>query len=411
MKRGMKAQNKVFVFVCAFLIFMVFGHTPKAEPAESKSTIKIGILYPLTGPEAQLGERQLRGWKLCFGEVNYEIDGHPVKFIVEDTQGNPRVGLTKVTKLVERDKVDVLGGVVHSGVGYAIRDFVVQARVPLVISMANAGGLTRQRRSPYIFRTFTPGGTGSYYMAQYLYRKLGLRTALFSGVDNPYGHEHSQMFKAEFERLGGKVLFANYAPYGTSDYAPYVAQLGEHKADVLHFVYSGADAIRFVKALYAYGLKRKMVMSNWGATNDGYPLKAMGKAAEGMYFISNYIYDFNNEANRRFLALDKKKGGRLWYDALDEAGYTAGQAVRTALKQVNGNVQDRKAFLNALHEAKWQSPSGPLWFDPQSQNALTNLVISQVKKVNGPIGEYQNKAIVVLKNVQDPWWLAHPEGK
>ena len=359
----------------------------------------------------------LTAFPLCFLQlirrrtVNYNINGHPVKFIVEDTQGSPRVGLTKATKLVEKDKVHVIGGVVVSGIAYAIRDFLDQARVPLVISMANAGGLTRKRRSPYIFRTFASGGTGSHYMAQFLYREKGVRTALFSGVDYAYGHEHDEMFKAEFERLGGKVLFSNFAPPGTADFAPYVAELIKHKADGVHFVYSGADGIRFVKAANAYGLKKKALLSNWGATSAGHGLEIQGDAAVGLYGMSTYNFNLDTEANKRFLELDKKKGGRLWFDNLDAMGYVAAQPVLIALKKVKGNIENKEAFLNALRGAKWESPAGPLWFDQRHQNILVNLIIGRVQKLKGPIGEYQNEIIRILKNVQDPWWLEHPEGK
>ena len=69
-KKRIKVQNKAVVFVSVFLISMVLGYVPNAESAESKSTIKIGILYPMAGPYAVLGKRQLRGWELVFEQVN-----------------------------------------------------------------------------------------------------------------------------------------------------------------------------------------------------------------------------------------------------------------------------------------------------------------------------------------------------
>jgi branched-chain amino acid transport system substrate-binding protein len=374
--------------------------------AEPKPPIKIGILYPLTGPYTFLGERMLRGWELALEQVNYQLSGRPIKLIVEDTKGEPSVGVTKVTKLIEKDQVHILGGVVSSAVALALRDIVDRSAVPLIITMANAGALTREKRSPYVFRVYPAGGTGSHYLADYLHKELKLRKAVFSGADYAYGREHAEMFKKEFEKLGGQVLFENFTPLGTIDFAAYVTKLADFagKADLLHFVYSGTDAIRFVKSMGEYGLNKKFVVSNWGGTTDGTNLREMGAAAEGMYLAQPYVFDVKNEANRRFLELDRRKGGPIPVDQVDVFGYSAALVVLQVLEKVKGNVESKDEFLKALRSAQVDSPMGSIRFDPQSQNWLVNLVISQAKKVDGEYGKFQNVIIYTFSQVQDPWW-------
>jgi len=157
----------------------------------AKTPIKVGVMYPFKGPFAVLGELQLVGMRLAFDQRGNRIAGREVQLIVEDDEAKPDVGLTKVRKLIEQERVAVLTGIVSSAVAYAVRGAVHDAKVPLVITMANSGGLTRDQRSPYIFRTFQPGGTGSYYMGKWLYDKLGKKKAIFSGSDYAYGREHA----------------------------------------------------------------------------------------------------------------------------------------------------------------------------------------------------------------------------
>jgi branched-chain amino acid transport system substrate-binding protein len=387
------------IFLC-----VVLNSTPISYAQEQKPPIKIGILYPFTGPETYLGKRQLRGWELCLEQVDYKVDGRSIKLIVEDTKSDPSLGVTKTTKLIEQDRVHILAGLVSSAVGYAIRDIVHRNEVPLVITMANAGGLTREKRSPFIFRTIVPGGTPSHYMAQFLYNELKLRKAVFSATDYAYGHEHAELFKKEFERLGGQVLFQNFAPLGTADYGPYCIKLAEFagKADVLHFVYSGADSIRFVKTMAEYGLKKKFTCSAFGATTDGGMLRQMGSAAEGVYPMCIYAFGVKNQANERFLELNRKKGGGL--DILDELGFVGAEAVLRALQKIQGNIEAKDQFLKALREVQFDCPTGPVRFDPRSQNALTNLIIARVTKVDGEFGEFQNIPIKIVQQAQDPWW-------
>jgi len=386
-------------------ISLMLAVIPRRSVSQPQSPIKIGLIYPFTGPTTHLGQRMLRGWEIAFEKINYTVAGRPVKFIVEDEKGDPSTGLTKAIKLIEQDRVHVLGGLVNSAVAYAIRDKVDQSKVPLIITMANAGGLTRERRSPYIFRTFAPGGTASHYMADFIYNELKLRRALFAASDYAYGREHAEMFKKEFEKLGGQVLFESFVPLGAPDFGPYCTKLADFagKADVLHYVYSGTDAIRFVKTAAEVGLKKKFTMTEWGGMEDGYELGEVGGAAEGIYKISYYVLGVKSQANREFLELDKKKGG--YVDVRDYFGYIGAEVVRKALEKIKGNVEAKDQFLKALREDQFESATGPFKFDPRSQNMLVNLSISQIKEVNGEYGKYQNVILKTLTQVQDPWWI------
>jgi branched-chain amino acid transport system substrate-binding protein len=390
------------IIVMAYVIFIPIPYSFAQTP---QSPIKIGILYPFTGPETYNGKRQLRGWELALEQVDYKVAGRPVKLIVEDDKSDPSVGVTKVIKLIEKDHVHVLGGVVNSAVAYAIRDTIVRSEIPLVITMANAGGLTREMRSPFIFRTFEPGGTPSYHMANFIYNDLNLRKAVFSAADYAYGREHAETFKKEFERLGGQVLFESFAPLGTADYGPYVTALNQYagKADVLHFVYSAADAIRFVKAAGDFGLNKKFVLTNWGATPDGQTLPRMGPAVEGIYNANIHFYGLKNKENQRFVEQNKRKGGDL--DSLDFYGYLGANVVLQALERVKGNVDAKDEFLKALRGVKFECANGPFKFDPRSQNALINLYIGQARKMDGEFGMYQNAIVKTIPEAQDPWWI------
>jgi len=242
-------------------------------------------------------------------------------------------------------------------------------------------------------------------MADFIYNDLKLRKAIFTAADYAYGHEHADMFKAEFEKLGGQVLFQNFSPLGTADFGPYCTELGKYvgKADVLHFVYSGADSIRFVKTAEEYGLSKKFTMSNWGATEDGSLLNQMKTGAEGGYHISINIFDIKTPENQAYLELNKRKGGIP--DPLDFYGYIGAEVILRALEKVQGNIEAKDEFLKALREIKFEGPTGPFEFDPRSQNALLPLYISKATKVKQEYGDYLNVMVKMIPKPQDPWWI------
>ncbi len=85
-------------------------------------TIKVGLLLPYSGVYAALGEEIETGFRLAIKRNN--DTGHTIDIVREDSEAKPPVGLAKARKLVLEDKVNVLAGVVSSGVLAAIRDFV-----------------------------------------------------------------------------------------------------------------------------------------------------------------------------------------------------------------------------------------------------------------------------------------------
>jgi ABC-type branched-subunit amino acid transport system substrate-binding protein len=212
------------------------------------------------------------------------------------------------------------------------------------------------------------------------------------------------MFKKEFKRLGGQVVFENFAPLFTADYGPYVAELGQYagKAEVLHFIYSGADAIRFVKAAGDFGLTKKFVLTNWGGTPDGSTLPSMGSYVEGVYNANVYFYGLKSRENQRFVEQNKRKGGGM--DCLDFYGYLGADVVLHALQQVKGNVEPKGEFLKVLRGVNFECATGPFKFDPRSQNALISLFIGQARRLDGEFGKYQNIVVKTIPEAGDPWW-------
>jgi len=371
--------------------------------SESKPPIKIGVLYPFVGPTAFLGKVQLEGVRLYFEKIDYKIADRNVELLIEDEEGNPDAGLMKTKKLIEKDKVHILLGVVSSPVAYAVRDTVHSTKTPLVITMANAAGMTRERRSPYIFRTYQADGMAMYYAGQYVYEKMGSRKAIFSGPDYAYGHENAEAFRKGFQKAGGEVLKEVFAPQGTKDYGPYLTSISQFggKADTLAFVHGGSDSIRFVKGLDEYRLKDKFrVLINFGATGPGTQLKEEGKAALGIYLVDVCYKGLNTPVAKEYVDRLKKKYG--YHDNNHNAGYMGAEAIGRALEQIRGNVEDKEGFLTALRNLRFESINGPFEFDQQGQNALPNFYVIRNEMVGGEVDQV---LVDILPKMRDPWWL------
>src|SRR5262245_41916674 len=102
----------VRVIVAAVLAVVCLA--PSLLPAQARPPIKIGLLLPYTGPLSIQGHDATKGFELLLAKLNGKAGGRDIQVLREDDEAKPDVGLTKIKKLVERDRVDFLVGPVSS---------------------------------------------------------------------------------------------------------------------------------------------------------------------------------------------------------------------------------------------------------------------------------------------------------
>ena len=116
--------------VVAILGLATLGSSLQA--AHSQEPIKIGVMFPLTGPVSAQGAPERDAVKQAFDEENNTVAGRKIELLYEDSAGKPDLGLTKTKALVERDKVHLLLSELVSSVGAAMAPYVNEQKIPWV---------------------------------------------------------------------------------------------------------------------------------------------------------------------------------------------------------------------------------------------------------------------------------------
>ncbi|HUL31918.1 MAG TPA: ABC transporter substrate-binding protein [Thermodesulfobacteriota bacterium] len=388
----------LLIIMSVFLFSPVVGSRGTAGAAEP---IKIGYMAPYVGVFAKFGSDLRDGFKFYLDEVGNKAAGRQIIFIDEDSEGKPEVGLVKAKKLVEKDRVHILAGIISSGVAYAVRDYVTEKKIPLVITNAGATKLTQEQRSPFIFRTSFANGQQDRAGGWYAYAKMGARKVIMIGSDYAAGHEKGDGFKKTFTFMGGEIVEEIYPPLGTNDFAPYLAKIANYvgKVDRVWAFFAGSDAIRFVNQYQEYGLKEKLKLFCEEGVLDEANLPSQQDAALGIESYARYCIGYDSPENKRFVAEYRKK---YRYDpgALSEGGYVGAKFIVKALEAVKGNIENQDAFLKALRGVKIEAPRGPVRFD-EYQNVIFNTFIERVEKAGG---KYNNVVVDIIPNV-DQYWM------
>lgn len=375
-----------------------FGSTVWAQ-----AEIKVGLLYSTSGVYAGPSKQGIEGATLAFEEAGNQIGGHKVRLIVEDDEAQPAVALSKAKKLVESDRVQVLMGVIWSPNAMALRPYVHERKVPLVLSEAAVRPITQEAGSPYVFRTSFASGQLTHPFGTYACSKLGYRKVVVIAFDSVFGREEGDYFEAGCKQAGGAVQEKIYAPVETADFAPYFARIQQANPDAVWALWSGAAALRFLKQYSEFGLKQKYPLIAFGAVTDEAVINAVGAAAQGVVSYYNYSPAIDSADNKRFVEAYRKRFGTD-PGVFSSGGYRAARAIIEAAKAVGGDFSDTGRFLAALKAVRFDAPGGSVRFDAH-QNAIHNLYIRKVQP--GPGGKFENTPIDVVKDIEQYW----PKGK
>ena len=381
------------------------GTTPTAASSGTPggqaggAAIKIGYVASLSGVYASLGQNMLNGLKLALDEVNNVVAGHPITLVVEDDATNTDQGVTKVHQLAERDQVQILTGINLTPVAVAVRDYVTQRKLPLIISNAGAAAITRDpnQRSPYIFRVSFANGQYEWPLAPYAYQNLGYKRLIITASDFQAGHEKADAVKAAFQKAGGQVVAEVYPPLNTADFGPYLQRIQQTKADAVWAFYAGADAVRFVQQYNDFGLKGQLPLIGAGDLVDEAYLDQEGDAALGAVTSLHYTPWYDSPENKAFVNAYQQKYGKI-PNQFAYQGYLTGRVIVEAVKAAGG-VQNTEAFLQALKNVQFTGPAGPFRFHPQTQNVVLTVFIRKVDHV--PSGGLGNVVLYKYDNIDD----------
>jgi branched-chain amino acid transport system substrate-binding protein len=369
------------VLTVVVLITPLFLRPIRALGQAPRPPIKVGLFLPYTGVIAVNGQETSKGVELFLAKIGHKAGGREIQLLKEDDEAKPDVGLTKVRKLVERDKVDVLIGPVHSGVALAVRDYVHAQGIPLIVPVAFTRDLTAPAKaSPWIFRVVETSDQGNFPMGTWVVKKTPYRKMVIMASDFVAGHHSVQAFMAAFKAAGGEVVKEIYAPLNTPDFAPYMAQVASLSADAVYAWFAGADSIRFVKAYRDYGLAGKVPLLAYNTLVDDVLLPTLGDTALGIISVGHYSATLDTPESRAFVSEYEAKHN-AWPTRYVELGYVSAQLVGAAIEARRGEVGDRAAFRDAIRGAatKIHPPRGPIAFD-RYQQVITDVYVMKVER-------------------------------
>ncbi len=393
----MKRYALVFFCVLFTMGLLLTGASPAGA-------VKVGIVLPLTGAEAKFGEIEKRSFEMAVAEINKRggVKGQKIELLIEDDTGRPEVGRSVAEKLINKDKVVMLGGGYSSSVTYAVAGVAQQNRIPFLVNTGSADKITTSGWD-YIFRLNPPVSEYAGAIESLLSEVIKPKTAVILHENSLFGTSGAKSFEETCKRLGITVLGKEGYEAGGIDFKPALTKVKQQNPDIVYMISYIMDASLLMKQAKELKLTPKMFIG--GAAGFTMPefqknaRVASEKVISATLWYQNLKYPGAMEYFKKYVKTYKSETEYHGAEA-----YAAGQIIADALIRAKSfNPADIK---QALSETYAMTVFGPVKFVSyekfKNQNKLPTYV---VQWINGKLELVWPANIATKKFVYPVNWL------
>lgn len=264
--------------------------------------VKVGVLLPLTGPLASLGNDVNMGFELARDLTNAKggVNGEQVVFATADVPGSNEA-TSQANRLITRDGVNIIVGSYASSISFAASQVAERNGVIYVEQGAVADDITT-RGFKNLFRFIYPatelGRGGAQYVGEYILPKLDIpladaRVAIMY-EDSSYGAAVAEGARKWLREQGVQIVADAGYSYKTTDLSSLVQRLKSAEPDVLIACSYTPDGILFWRQAREANLNLKAMIGNGGAHNIPDFAQALGTDVNGIFNAGTSAY-FNPE--------------------------------------------------------------------------------------------------------------------
>ena len=333
--------------------------------------VKIGFLSALTGLETILGETQLNCFKLAVDEINAGggAGGREIEYVVEDDQTTTKGAIEKARKLLSQDKVNVIIGLIASLEHVAVRSVTTPAKRLLIYTTYYEGGVCEK----YFVATGQVPNQQIEPMTKWLTKNVG-KTVYVLGSDYIWPRKSTEAVEAAFQANGGKMVGAEFFPFGTQDFGPALEKVKTAKPDMVWIMVAGADCVTALKQYRSFGMTPQLVSHGLDEIYSfAHPDLTAGSISNQAYFMG-----LDNPKNKEFVASYQKKfGADKPINAIGEAAYDAAWLYALGVAKA-GSTEDDKVIA-ALGQVDFEAPQGHVNINVQTNHMVCNSILARGK--------------------------------
>jgi len=210
-------------------------------------------------------------------------------------------------------------------------------------------------------------------MTKWLTKNIG-KTVYVLGSDYIWPRKSTDAVQAAFEANGGRMVGAEFFPFGTQDFGPALEKVKAVKPDMVWIMVAGADGVTALKQYRSFGMTPQLVSNGLDEIYSfAHPDLTAGSISNQAYFMG-----LDNSKNKQFVASYQRKfGADKPINAIGEAAYDAAWLYALAVAKA-GSTEDDKVIA-ALGQVELEAPQGHVNINPQTNHMVCNSILARGK--------------------------------
>ena len=379
-----------FSIILVLTFFLVVTFCGFAQEGKEISVVKIGGIYPLTGPFAPMGIGDKQAILLAVEEINANggiksLGGAKIEVIFADSEGDPKVAMTAAERLIFKEEVVAMLGSILSSTTATIAPVCEKYKTPLVNEGSTSITLT-QHGWKYFFRSTPHDGLYCEAMFNFLEevaKKSGekIKTIGIMYENTLFGKTAGDVWKEKVSEHGFEIVVD--IPYSAEsiDLSSEILNLKKASPDVIFLASYTQDAVLITKTMQMLNCNAKAVVAIDGGQIVPSYIETLGPLANYVSAEARWSPDINKplaqEVNKKYYSkygqnMDGHNSrahtaAMVLYYAIEEAGSTDKEKIREALANIY--VAPEKIIMT------WNGVK----FDENGQNILGTPCIVQIQ--------------------------------
>ncbi len=268
-------------------LFVWLAFCPVTSAAEQ--SVKVGVVLPLSGPQAFFGEMERDSFALAVEEINAGggVRGADLELLFEDDRGRPEDGAAAAEKLIGQGVV-MLGGGYSSAVTLRVAEVAQNRRMPFLVNTAAADSITEQGWD-HVFRMNPPSSEYVAGAMSFLTEVVKPRAAAVIFEETAYGQSQSAAFVEACKENGIPVVV--HESYSPEDFKLWritqiMLKIKRAKPDVVYMAAYLMDANLLLTQARALAWSPKVYIGGGAGFTLPELYRLAGEAAEGVFTVT-----------------------------------------------------------------------------------------------------------------------------
>jgi branched-chain amino acid transport system substrate-binding protein len=348
-----------------------------------KDPYVVGGIFSISGTMSYLGEPERNTMQMLVNELNAKggINGHPIKAVIYDDEGDVTKARLHAEKLVTKDQALAIIGPSLTPTSMTVLEVTQKAKVPLISCAAAAGITAPAKDRVWVFKTAQTDAMAVSRIYQYLKQKNLTKVAMLT-VTTGFGTAGKEQLKNQAAQFGMQIVADEVFGEKDTDMSPQLTKIRGANAQVIICWGTGAAPALVAKHMKQLGLAIPLVQSH-GAASKKF-IELAGEAGEGIILPAGKLTVYkqlpdSDPQKKVCQGYDEAYRQKFNAPASSFGGY-AYDAMQMLTKALATAGSDKAKIRDALETTKnYVGVSGIFNMSPEDHNGLTPDAFVMVK--------------------------------